>query len=190
MLDSDTTAAWARRLVAFINRRNTAEEFVASVNPLGLPFQRRSAKKLEALRARAESSVRWLLTQEIDDAIRGGELGEWLTDRDAVTDPEWNHVPIDGSLDFDARGRVVVNYPHVRSPEAFVGITIAEVFSSDSPVRIEECALEGCHRLFARVLDKVGRPQQFCVAKHAATSRLRQFRKDHRQAKSRRSANN
>jgi hypothetical protein len=158
---------------------NTAEQFVESVNRMKLPFQPRTAKELEALRSRAEGDVRWLITQKIDDPIRRGVAADWLGDSDVITLSDYNHIPLDASIDFDSNGRVVLGHPQVRSPDAFVALTIAELISPDCPIQVRECALASCNRLFIRVLKRRGQPRLCCSGAHAAKRRKQTYKYGH-----------
>jgi len=159
---------------------NTVEQFVEFINRMKLPFQHRSAKHLEGLRSRAEETVRWLITrEEIDDSIRRGIAADWLANSDVITSSDYNHVPLDATLDFDSNGRVVMRSPQVRSPEAFVGITLAELISPDCPIQVRACALESCNRLFIRVLKRRGQPRLCCSDAHAAKRRKQTYKYAH-----------
>jgi hypothetical protein len=187
MLNRETMINWAGGLIGFINGDLNGSDLAGGNTDFPpLPFQRRSAEHYESLRARAAKDVRWLITQEIDDAIRRGVGEKWLADDDVVTDTNFAFLPLDAALGFSfsagknsgASRRLELWGPRVRSADAYVAITIAELMTTDCPVQVRACALDTCERLFVRELGKKGRPKECCSAAHENTRRTRRARID------------
>jgi hypothetical protein len=181
MLNRDTTLSWTRDLVAFINRDVTGMALAQQPAHFPrLPFQRRRAAHYEGLRARAEETVRWIISlPEVTTAHRRG-IEEWLADRDVVTTPDYSLVAMDAGISFDDEGRLVLTTPWLRSLDARVALTIANLATPDCAAEIRTCALDTCSRLFVRERRTPGRPQLCCCDAHANTLRTHRKRQKDR----------
>lgn len=184
MLDRKARISWTQQLVMFINGDIEGRDlFKEGLGLPPLPFQRRSGEHNERLRVRAEKVIREALSSGITAALRRNFADEWLTHDDVATSAaEYDLIPLDTSVDFDDFGYLVATTPRVRSVDAFVALTIAEYLAPDRPVKILECALDGCERLFVRKLKIIGvrghpgRKSECCCRAHSATRRTRRKR--------------
>ena len=157
MLMPEITINWAEWLVGFINRDPPDSALADERNAI------RYGRRTEALRAEADRDLRWIARNGITATVRERMERVWL-ERNAPA--FW---PMVAGMSFDEGGRLVVNAARMKSMEAMVALTLAELVSSDAPVSVGECALGSCERLFVRVKGRAGRPRLCCSDAHQDT---------------------
>jgi hypothetical protein len=189
MLNRSTSVAWAEGLLAFMDAdpkialgflvrsamdtkppkvSKDVSRLYDEVAVLGhgvknpLPFARLSRKKVVTLQDRAKRFVNRIADQSVSRRTLRDELNEWLASDAVVTSTNMNVVPMDAVVEFDGDGILGLQDVHLRSPDAIVAITLAEMVNSDGP----EVTVAPCHRMecpnFALQIRKQ-RPRLHCM---------------------------
>lgn len=202
MLDRKTTVAWAEGLLAFVDadpkiatgflvrsavdggRRKVARDVSRLYDklPAGetspLPFARMSKKNVIALQERAKSYLIRIADPSVSRRTLRDELNDWLASDVVVTNTHMNVIPMDAVIGFDREGILRLKDVHLRSADAIVAVTLAEMVNEKPEVTVRPCKRQGCPNLTLRIQKQ--RPRLYCMRPECDAKRSTERNPDRR----------
>jgi len=128
-------------------------------NPL--PFAQMSRKKVIALQDRAKRYLKRIADHSVSRRTLRDEFNDWLASDAVITNTHMNVIPMDAVIEFDGEGKLTLHDVHLRSPDAIVAITLAEMVSTNPEVTALPCKREGCPNFALRIRKQ--RPRVYCM---------------------------